>query len=126
MSSQLIEKFEKEYLKAKPDLKAGQVVRVHQKIKEGEKERVQIFEGLVMQVSSGHGIGKTFTVRKVVEDVGVEKVFPFHAPTVEKIQVVREGKVRRAKLYYMRGRTGKAAKLYEQQARRNEVKPTKK
>lgn len=117
MSSQLIEKFEKEHLKTQPVLKAGQVVRVHQKIKEGEKERVQIFEGLVMQVSSGHGIGKTFTVRKMVEEVGVEKVFPFHAPTIEKIQVVREGKVRRAKLYYMRGRKGKTAKLYEQAKR---------
>ncbi len=96
-----------------PEIKPGYTVAVHQKIKEGEKERVQIFEGLVIQVGSGHGADKTFTVRKVVEGVGVEKIFPLYSPNIEKIQIKKEGKVRRARLYYMRNRFGKSARLQE-------------
>lgn len=96
-----------------PALKPGYTVAVHQKIKEGEKERVQIFEGLVIQIGSGHGADKTFTVRKVVEGIGVEKIFPLYSPKIEKIQVKKEGKVRRARLYYMSNRFGKSARLHE-------------
>lgn len=94
-----------------PMLKPGYVVRVHQKIKEGEKERVQSFEGLVISVSSGSGVNKNFTVRKVVDGVGVEKIFPFQTPTIERVEVLKAGRVRRAKLYFMRERSGKSARL---------------
>jgi large subunit ribosomal protein L19 len=86
-------------------------VKVHQKIKEGEKERVQIFEGLVIKISAGHAADSTFTVRKVVEGIGVEKIFPINSPNVAKIEVIKKSKVRRAKLYYMRELFGKAARL---------------
>ena len=97
-----------------PALKPGYVVRVHQRIKEGEKERVQIFEGLIIKMSSGaRATDKTFTVRKVVEGVGVEKVFPIHSPMIEKIEVTKQGKVRRSKLYYMRTLQGKSTRLQD-------------
>lgn len=96
-----------------PELKPGYTVRVHQKIREGEKERIQIFEGLIIKISSGHGADKTFTVRKVVEGIGVEKIFPVYSPLLEKIEVKKKSDVRRSKLYYMRARTGKLAKLKE-------------
>lgn len=97
-----------------PVLKPGYVVRVHQRIKEGEKERVQIFEGLVIKLSSGaRAVDKTFTVRKVVEGVGVEKIFPLYSPLLEKIEVTKQGKVRRAKLYYMRSLEGKSTRLQD-------------
>lgn len=96
-----------------PEIKPGFTVAVHQRIKEGEKERVQIFEGLVIQVGSGHGADKTFTVRKVVEGIGVEKIFPIYSPLIEKIQVKKKGLVRRARLYYMGSRFGKSARLRE-------------
>ena len=95
-----------------PVIRIGDTVRVHIKIKEGSKERIQIFEGTVIAKKHG-GIGETVTVRRLSYGVGVEKVFPLHAPTVEKIEVVRKGKVRRAKLYYLRDRVGKAAKVKE-------------
>lgn len=85
-----------------PDIRPGATVRVHQKIKEGEKERVQIFEGVVISRSGGKGVDGTITVRKVSEGVGVEKIFPLHAPVIEKFDVVKQGKVRRAKLHYLR------------------------
>jgi len=88
-------------------------VRVHQKIKEGEKERIQLFEGLVIKVNSGHGADKTFTVRRVVGGVGVEKIFPLYSTNIEKIEIKKKSKVRRSKLYYMRGRSGKSARLKE-------------
>lgn len=94
-----------------PELKAGLTVRVHQKIKEGEKERIQIFEGLIMKINSGHGVDKTFTVRKIVEGIGVEKIFPLHSPLIQKIEIKKDSKVRRAKLFYMRDRAGKSARL---------------
>lgn len=97
-----------------PELRSGYTVRVHQKIKEGDKERVQMFEGIVIKLGSGYGVDKTFTVRKVVDGVGVEKIFPLYSPNLAKIEVVKKSKVRRAKLYYLRGKLGKKFKLYEE------------
>ncbi len=100
-----------EYLKKDvPEFRPGDTVKVHIKIKEGSRERIQIFEGFVLKKQNG-GIGETFTVRRIASGVGVEKTFPLHSPLVEKIEVVRRGRVRRAKLYYMRERTGKSAKI---------------
>ena len=109
----IIKSIEHEQLKAKiPDLKVGNTVRVHVRIKEGNKERIQVFEGIIIKVQ-GAGVNKTFTVRKISYGVGVEKTWPVHSPIIEKIEVVRRGKVRRAKLYYLRDRVGKAAKVKE-------------
>ena len=91
----------------------GDTVRVHNKIKEGNRERIQIFEGTVLK-RQGTGARETFTVRKSSNGVGVEKTFPIHSPNVEKVDILRVGKVRRAKLYYLRGRVGKASKVKEQ------------
>ena len=100
-----------EYIKTDiPAFNVGDTVKVHVKIKEGNRERIQIFEGFVLKRQNG-GIGETFTVRRIASGVGVEKTFPLHSPLVEKIEVVRKGDVRRAKLNYMRERTGKAAKI---------------
>ncbi len=96
-----------------PQFKPGDTVRVHFRIREGEKERVQVFEGTVIG-RSGSGPRETFTVRKVSYGVGVERIFPLHSPRVEKIEVVRAGRVRRAKLYYLRKRLGKAARIAEE------------
>ena len=93
-----------------PAFGVGDTVRVHIKIKEGNRERIQVFEGFVLKRQNG-GISETFTVRKISSGVGVEKTFPLHSPKIEKIEVVRKGDVRRAKLIYMRERTGKAAKI---------------
>ncbi|MGN0711513.1 MAG: 50S ribosomal protein L19 [Anaerovoracaceae bacterium] len=93
-----------------PQFKVGDTVKVHIKIKEGNRERIQIFEGFVLKMQNG-GISKTFTVRRIASGVGVEKTFPINSPKIDKIEVVREGRVRRAKLNYMRERTGKAAKI---------------
>ncbi|MBQ2881191.1 MAG: 50S ribosomal protein L19 [Clostridia bacterium] len=93
-------------------LEIGSTVKVHAKIKEGSRERIQIFEGTIISKKHG-GISETFTVRKVAYGVGVERTFPVHSPNVEKVEVVRVGKVRRAKLYYLRDRVGKAAKVKE-------------
>jgi large subunit ribosomal protein L19 len=102
------------FTKARPDIRPGFTVRVHEKIKEGEKDRVQIFEGLVVSVHKGHSIAdSTVTVRRIVSGVGVEKVFPIHSPNVEKIEVKKLAKVRRAKLFFLRGRHGKSARLSE-------------
>ncbi|MCD7757018.1 MAG: 50S ribosomal protein L19 [Clostridiales bacterium] len=95
-----------------PDIEIGSTVRVHIKVKEGSKERIQIFEGTVIARKHG-GVSETFTVRRISYGVGVEKVFPIHSPNVVKVETVRRGKVRRAKLYYLRGRVGKAAKIAE-------------
>lgn len=95
-----------------PDLHVGDTVRIHQKVKEGDKERVQVFEGLVIAAKHGAGMNGTFTVRKIAAGgVGVERVFPLHLPSIVKIERVKHAKVRRAKLYYMRGRSGKAARF---------------
>ena len=109
----IIREIEAEQLKASvDDFNIGDTVRVHNKIKEGNRERIQIFEGTVTKRQNG-GIRETFTVRKFSNGVGVEKTWPLHSPSVDKIEVVRKGKVRRAKLYYLRERTGKAAKVKE-------------
>ena len=95
-----------------PTVAIGDTVKVHLKVKEGNRERIQIFEGTVIAKKHG-GIEETFTVRRISYGIGVEKVFPVHAPSIEKVEVVRHGKVRRAKLYYLRSRVGKAAKVKE-------------
>ena len=98
--------------KAAPDVTVGDTVRVHLRVKEGNRERIQVFEGTVIAKKHG-GINETFTVRRISYGVGVEKVFPVHSPSIDKIEVVRNGAVRRAKLYYLRGRVGKGAKVKE-------------
>ena len=109
----LMKIFNEKNLKAEPPkCEVGDTVRVHIKVKEGNRERIQVFEGTVIAKRHG-GIEETFTVRRVSYGVGVEKVFPIHAPSIEKIEVVRHGKVRRAKLYYLRDRVGKSAKIKE-------------
>ena len=110
----IIKSIEHEQLKSKiPELKVGNTVRVHVRIKEGNKERIQVFEGIIIKIQGG-GINQTFTVRKISYGVGVEKTFLVHSPLVEKVELVRVGKARRAKLYYLRDRAGKAAKTKEQ------------
>jgi len=99
-----------------PNFKSGDRVRVHVRVVEGEKERIQMFEGNVIGIRGG-GISKTFTVRKISSGVGVERVFPFSSPSVAKIEIVREGKVRRAKLYYLRNLAGKAARIKDKNVR---------
>ena len=94
------------------NVKIGDTVRVHVKVKEGSRERIQVFEGIVIAKKHG-GIEETITVRRISYGVGVEKVFPVHSPSIDHIEVVRNGKVRRAKLYYLRGRVGKGAKVKE-------------
>ena len=96
-----------------PVLNIGDTVRVHVRIKEGERERIQVFEGTIIAKRHG-GISETFTVRRISYGCGVERVFPVHSPNVEKVEIVRRGRVRRAKLYYLRDRVGKAAKVKEQ------------
>ena len=109
----LIKELNKEQLqKEMPVVKVGDTVRVHVKVKEGSRERIQIFEGTVIAKKHG-GIEETITVRRLSYGVGVEKVFPVQSPSIDTIQVVRSGKVRRAKLYYLRGRVGKSAKIKE-------------
>lgn len=107
----LLEKFNKDQEKSLPDLRPGDTIKVHQKIKEGNKERIQIFEGIIIAIKHGSGISATMTVRKIVDTIGVERVFPIHSPAIDKIEVVKHGKVRRGKLYYLRTAKGKKAKL---------------
>jgi len=108
----LIQELTKSQLKDMPDIHVGDTVKVHVKVKEGARERIQVYEGVVIARKHG-GIEETITVRRMSYGVGVEKVFPIHSPTIAKIEVVRRGVVRRAKLYYLRGRVGKAAKVRE-------------
>ena len=111
--NEIIKNIEAAQLKAEvPQFNVGDTVRVHGKIKEGNRERIQIFEGVVLKKQGGSNRA-TFTVRKISNGVGVEKTWPLHSPNVEKVEVVRKGKVRRAKLYYLRDRIGKAAKVKE-------------
>lgn len=113
MSQQLIQSITQEYLKTDiPEFRPGDNVRVHVKIKEGDRERIQIFEGLVI-ARRGGGISETYTVRKVSYGIGVERTFPLHSPFVEKIEVTRRGKVRRAKLFYIRHLSAKKARIKE-------------
>lgn len=109
----IMEAFVSEQIKAEvPSFNIGDTVRVHNRIKEGARERIQLFEGTVIAKKNG-GIAESFTVRRVAYGCGVEKTFPLHSPNVVKVELVREGKVRRAKLYYVRDRVGKAAKVKE-------------
>lgn len=101
---------QKELTSKHPEFKAGDTVKVHVKIKEGEKERIQVYQGVVIKIHN-RGIGTTFTVRKISFGIGVERVFPLHAPVIHKIEVVTRGKVRRAKLYYLRDLKGKKARI---------------
>ncbi|MBC2576773.1 50S ribosomal protein L19 [Peptostreptococcus canis] len=111
--NELIKAIEAEHIKSDvPDFGPGDTVRVHVKIIEGKRERIQVFEGLVIKRQNG-GVRETFTVRKISFGVGVERTFPIHSPKIEKIEVTRFGKVRRAKINYIRGRVGKAAKIKE-------------
>ena len=108
-----ISAIEAKYLKDKiPEFGPGDTLRVHTKIKEGDKERIQIFEGVVIQ-RRGRGTGESFTLRKVSSGVGVERVFPLHSPNITRIERLRQGKVRRAKLFYLRGLKGKSARIQE-------------
>ncbi len=109
----LIREVTQQYLKSDiPDFRPGDTVKVHVRLKEGEKERIQVFEGLVIARKHG-GISETFTVRKISSGIGVERTFPVHSPSIADIDVVRRGRVRRAKLYYIRGLRGKAARIKE-------------
>jgi len=109
-----LDKFNKKQLKKDlPDIRPGYTVKVHQKIKEGDKQRIQVFEGLVIAKKHGQGINATITVRRVSQGFGVERIFPIHAPFIEKIEVVKKHKVRRAKLYYIRDKSAKESRLKE-------------
>lgn len=109
----IIETLEKEQMRLDiPDFKPGDTIKVHAKIKEGDKERIQVFQGLVIRKRKGN-TGATFTVRKVSYGIGVERIFPLHSPTIDKIEIVSRGRVRRSKLYYMRKLRGKAARIKE-------------
>ncbi len=117
----IIKSIEHEQMKNKiPDLKVGNTVKVHVRVKEGNRERIQVFEGIIIKVQGG-GINKTFTVRRIASGVGVEKTFLVHSPAVEKVEVTRVGKARRAKLFYLRDRLGKSAKTKEQVGARIET-----
>ncbi|NLZ43854.1 MAG: 50S ribosomal protein L19 [Clostridia bacterium] len=105
---------QKQMKKDLPEFIPGDTVRVHLKVVEGERERIQVFEGVVIARANG-GLKETFTVRKISGGVGVERIFPLHSPMISKIEVVRRGRVRRAKLYYLRKRAGKAARITERQ-----------
>ncbi len=118
----IIKSIEHEQLKNRiPDLHVGDTIKVHQRIKEGNRERIQVFEGIIIKKQGG-GVNATFTVRRVAYGVGVEKTFLIHSPMVEKVEVVRVGKARRAKLYYLRDRVGKSAKTKENLGARIENK----
>lgn len=109
----VIDQLEQEQLKEQvPELRPGDTVRVHAKVVEGTRERIQVFEGLVIRVTGG-GLRRNFTVRRVTHGVGVERTFLLHSPRIDRVEVVRHGQVRRARLYYLRGRVGKAARLKE-------------
>ena len=117
----LIKALNEQQLKEVPQVEVGDTVRVHVKVKEGARERIQVFEGIVIAKKHG-GIEETITVRRMSYGVGVEKVFPVHSPSIDKIETVRHGYVRRAKLYYLRDRVGKAAKVKENLQRDNAAK----
>lgn len=113
MKEKLISLVEQNYLRTDiPQFKAGDTVGVYYKVKEGTKERIQLFQGTVIRVA-GSGIARTFTVRKVVDGIGVERIIPLNSPMVDKIEVLKIGKVRRSKLYYLRGLSGKKARIKE-------------
>ena len=96
-----------------PEFRSGDTISVGYRVIEGSRSRIQSFDGVVIKISAGHGLDKTFTVRKISGGIGVERIFPFHSPNIESIKVLKEGKVRRAKLYYLRSRKGKATRIRE-------------
>ena len=111
----MIQDFDKKSFKTTlPELKSGYTVRVQQKIREGDKERLQAFEGIIIKINSGYGPSKTITVRKVVDGIGVEKIFPVHGPSIAKIDITKKSRVRRAKLYYLKRKLGQKFRLYEE------------
>ncbi len=119
MSDQIIKFVESEFAVSKteiPEFKAGDTVNVYVRIFEGNKERVQLYQGVVIQRKNFNSNGETFTVRKISNGIGVERIFPVLSPNIDKIEVIRKGKVRRAKLYYLRGKHGKAARIKELKA----------
>jgi len=121
-----IEKFNKEQLKkGSDDIRPGDTIKVHQKIKEKDKQRIQVFEGLVLARKHGKGISSTITVRKLVSGIGVERVFPLHSPNIEKIEIVKRGRVRRAKLYYLRKAKGRKARLKKVDFEQSVIQETK-
>lgn len=120
MSDQLIKEFEKEYKEKKasyPDFKAGDTINVAVKIKEGSKERIQNFQGTVIQRRNEGSNGETFTVRKISGGIGLERIFPIASPNIDTIKIIRRGKVRRARLFYLKGRKGKAARIKEKMSK---------
>lgn len=120
MSDQLIREFEQEYRERKatfPDFKSGDTINVAVKIKEGAKERIQNYQGIVIQRRNEGSNGETFTVRKISNGIGIERIFPIASPNIDSISVVRRGKVRRARIYYLRGRQGKSARIKEKQSK---------
>ncbi|MGA7874374.1 MAG: 50S ribosomal protein L19 [Desulfoferrobacter sp.] len=113
MAKGLVESIERDYMRTDiPAFRVGDSVKVHVKIREGEKERIQVFEGVVIRHHRGK-VGASFTVRKVSYGVGVERIFPLHSPRIDKIELLRRGRVRRSRLYYLRDRIGKAARIKE-------------
>lgn len=122
MTNPLIESITQEQLRDDlPDFQAGDSVRVHAKIVEGDRERIQIFEGVVIK-RQGSGIGESYTVRKISNGIGVERTFPLHSPRVDQIEVTRRGRVRRSRLYYLRDRHGRAARIREKDQRSKKIK----
>ncbi len=120
MSDQLIQVFEEEYKEKKasyPEFNAGDTINVAVKIKEGNKERIQNFQGTVIQRRNEGSNGETFTVRKMSNGIGIERIFPVASPNIDSITIIRKGKVRRARLYYLRGRHGKSARIKEKKSR---------
>ena len=120
MSDQLIREFEQEYKEKKashPDFKAGDSINVAVKIKEGNKERIQNFQGTVIQRRNEGSNGETFTVRKISSGIGLERIFPIASPNIDAITIIRRGKVRRARIFYLRGRKGKSARIKEKMSR---------
>lgn len=122
MRNPIIESIEKRQVRSDiPNFDAGDTVRVHSKIREGDKERVQVFEGVVLRVKNS-GLRTTFTVRKISYGIGVERIFPMHSPRIEKVEVVTGGAVRRARIYYLRNLRGRAARLKEEEVRPADTK----
>jgi len=122
MNSPQTQKFTQSFEKTDlPEIRVGDTIKLHQKIKEGDKERIQVFEGLVIAKKHGQGVTGSITVRKIIDGVGVEKMVPLHSPKIIKYEIVAHGKARRAKLYYLRDRVGKKAKLKRKELDRTQV-----
>ena len=117
-----LDQVERKYLRGEqPEFAPGDTVKIHVRVKEGDKERIQVFQGVII-ARRGGGTRETFTVRKMSGGVGVERIFPLHSPSIDRIEVVRRGKVRRAKLYYLRNLRGKAARIEERRDERRDTK----